>query len=966
MRLVRSTFPVTCLFLLGVSAPRTARGGEGKLPPPPAHRISVNQVKNIEIGGDMRRRMDAIIDWEIKGRQACGFNDRWILNDLEHTLPDPRTSEDFTGDVWGAYIETMSVLARITGKRYPEVDQIVEGALGHQRPDGSFWNVVPEEKDLSMVVSDNRVWGWQRALIGFVEYYRTSQDERVLRAATQLGDFLLKRYDQSRTVARGSNMARTMRGSALYPPSSYWSAVSQGFLGLYQITHEKKYLDAATEVADHVAGELLDVENTTDCLTWHGVMLLYEQTGKADYFHKVQKNVDAVMQMMKVLGDTPHLWHWPKSNEACSLADSITLNCDLWRATLHPRYMDAVERIAYNAFCASIYPQTGCGRYSYGHRVTGGGRHADPQEETGIRDCFVQVYKGGGGEACCNWHVPVAFRDIAGHIFAKGDKPDVYVNLFIPSRTEFAVGEASDQIKVRVKQETDYPHGEDVIIRVAADSPVTFPLHVRIPYWCNGATVALNSDVPIAAAAGHYVKLDRQWGRDIIHLRLPMPMRIESADVPWGQPANPSHGTVDRAVLLKGPLVLVLCGDNNPNMAPLWDEAHLAGIRPALVVPTGGESFALPQDEREIDKNRPFTYRNSDYVGIWEIPDSAVRGGPLRVKGHLTPFAEVTGSRRASFVQFTFPVRAIHAAQYASQYGSLLESSAFEMTAPYRSLLKDASTPKTWVPWLTECISRDKYSYDAVLAAQRLGRSSDSAALKPLNQCLRTDNILLQRTAVEAVGQLGKSDEQTVSSLREIAQKTPELRAAVQETLTRLGHKIAAVSDGTNVSWIQGPANVREYVLKRSLKIDRQDVEKMDIRVCSWDVYEVLLNGKIAGVKPTWAHAKFLDLTPLLKPGENELLIRVIRLQKLPAEFVKTWTLGAGSLPPGVIAKLRVERRDHSEEAIYTDTSWMAAAVPVAPAGGDWINSAAGFAWTPCATKPHTGGNPFSYGYKGD
>jgi DUF1680 family protein len=966
MRPTGSGVSVALALILGVSLFQSGHGQEKGLPPPAEQRISVNRVKQIEIGGDLRTRLDAIIDWEIRGRTACGFNDRWMINDVEHALPGPRSNEDFTGDVWGSYIETMAVLARITGKRYPEVDSIVQGVLSRQRPDGSFWNVVPADKDVPMVASDNHAWGWQRALIGLVEYYRTYQDEKVLRAAARLGDFLVKLYARSRSAPADSNLARTMRGSPLYPPSSYWSAVSQGFLGLYEITHDKKYLDAATQIADRVAGELLDVENTTDWLTWHGAMRLYEQTGKPDCFYKVQKNVQAVMRMMTVLGDTPHLWNWPKSNEACGLADSITLNCDLWRATLHPSYMDAVERVVYNAFFTSIYPRTGCGRYNYGIRVTGGGRHADPQEETGIRDCFVNVFRG-TSEACCDWHVPLAFRDIVGQIFAKGEQPDVYVNLFIPSRAQFACGGAGDEVRVRLKQETEYPHGEDVVIRVEADSPVRFPLHVRIPYWCKGATVAVNSDGPIAAAAGQYVKLDRQWGHDVVRLRLPMRLRIESADEPWGRAANASHETVDRAILLKGPLVLALDADNNPNMAPLWDEAHVAGIRPALVVPAGHESLELPNDKRPIDKNRPFTYPASDYVGIWELASEPGRAdGRLLVKGHLTPLAEVTGSPRASSVQFAVRVRAVKPAQYATQYATLVGDPTFTMTDQYGSFLKEVQATKSWASQLGRRIEQDKYSYDAVLAAQRLGRSGgDPAALKALVECLKTDNGLLQRTAVEAIRQLGKADEGTIGALQELANKTPELRGTIGGTLAALGRKMAP-QGAKSMSWVQGPADARQYMIRKSLKIDRPEVDRVDIRLCSWDVYEVSINGQVAGVKPTWTHQKFVDLTPLLQSGENELLIRVIRKEKLPAEFAQTWTVGASSLPPGIIVKLRIQHRDRSEETVYTDASWTAAALPAATVGGDWIKNTAGLPWAPCAARTHSGGNPFAYGYRGD
>jgi hypothetical protein len=487
--------------------------------------------------------------------------------------------------------------------------------------------------------------------------------------------------------------------------------------------------------------------------------------------------------------------------------------------------------------------------------------------------------------------------------------------------------------------------------------------------------VALNSGQPVATTAGQYLTLDRQWRRDVVRLRLPMPLRIEAADPPWGRSANSLPRAVDRAVLLKGPLVLVLDGENNANFTPLWEEAHTAGVRPILIVPAareGGACLGLSENRDEsVDKQRDFCYPASHYTGIWELPEDPARArGPLRVKGRLTPFSEVTGSPKPSHVQFVFRVRTVDAEQYASQYRALLGDPAFEMADAYRSFLKEAQITKTRVARLIECINRDKYSYDAVLAARDLGAVGDPAAMPPLVECLKTDNILLQRTAVAAIERLGRPDQQAVRALQELAQKVPELRGNVRGALAKLGSTTPPETPGDRtVSWIQCPADAREYVVRRTLSIDRQAVEKVDIRVCSWDVwdvYEVSLGGKIAGVKPTWAHTKFMDLTSLLQPGDNELLIRVIRREKLPEQFVKTWTLGAGSLPPGIIAKLRIEYRDRREESIYTDASWTAAALPAATTGQEWMKNAAGLPWAPCMARSHTGGNPFSYSYGGD
>ena len=894
----------------------------------------------IRIGGDLKNRMDAMIDWELRGRStACGFDDRWMINDVEHSLPGPRPNEDFTGDVWGAYLETMAALARITGKRYPEVDRVVQKVTQYQQSDGAFWNVVPTDSDVPQVVSDNRAWGWQRALIGLVEYYRTFQDEQALQSAKRLGDFLLRLYDRSRTVPPDTSLARTMRGSALYPPSSYWSAVTQGFVRLYQITKEEKYLAAAREIADRVPDQLLDVENTTDWLTWHGLMLLYEETGDRSYFEKVKKNVEAVMAMMTALGDTPHLWHFPKSNEACGLADSITLNCDLWRATLDPAYMNAVERITYNAFFASQYPRTGAGRYNYEHRVMQA-RHADPSEETDIRDDFVNVYKA-GCESCCDWHVPLAYRDLAEYIFWKGKPPDIYVNLFFPAHAEFTAGKTT----VRLEMETDYPHDANIRLKIETDSPVQFPLHIRIPYWAEKASITINDSPPLSAPGGKYLTLNQVWNHDTVQMEWPLSLRTEAADPPWHRKPKSLH---DRIVLLKGPMIMVLDKDHHPDLADLWNEPYITGSRPVLVAPENDISL-VPEKEVPSTGNRSFYCPQSHYAGIWQIP----LGVEMRAKGHLTPFMEVTGKEKPSFVQFGFQVKSVSSEQYR-QYAALAGDDAFRCSKDYRQFLRKMESPSERIALLTNFLAEETESYDSVLAAHELGNIKDPAALDALAECLKTNkSTLLQRTAILSIRKLGLKNEKVERALNDLAAGAPELRAMIEETFGRLGgtfHK-GTVRD---MYWLDGPEQAGEYFIRKTFNLRPMGVEKIDLRICSWDIYEASFNGSVVGVKPTWANIKFINLAPQARPGTNELRVRVIRRGKLPEEFIKTWTVGAPTIPPGIIMKLAINYRDGRREVFYSDETWETQIKDEST-------------WTPAVARRHQGNNPFaSYGWTGD
>ena len=51
-----------------------------------------------------------------------------------------------------------------------------------------------------------------------------------------------------------------------------------------------------------------------------------------------------------------------------------------------------------------------------------------------------------------------------------------------------------DGTAVTLKEETHYPFDEKIKITVATSKDVNFPLYIRIPRWCNDATVIVNGE----------------------------------------------------------------------------------------------------------------------------------------------------------------------------------------------------------------------------------------------------------------------------------------------------------------------------------------------------------------------------------------------------------------------------------------------------------------------------------------
>jgi len=82
---------------------------------------------------------------------------------------------------------------------------------------------------------------------------------------------------------------------------------------------------------------------------------------------------------------------------------------------------------------------------------------------------------------------------------------------------------------VRITEETEYPFRETVTFRVKLARPGSFTLHLRIPEWCDGATIRVNGRSNMAhVVAGKFAEVRREFrDGDVIALNLPMKVAVE-------------------------------------------------------------------------------------------------------------------------------------------------------------------------------------------------------------------------------------------------------------------------------------------------------------------------------------------------------------------------------------------------------------------------------------------------------
>ena len=163
------------------------------------------------------------------------------------------------------------------------------------------------------------------------------------------------------------------------------------------------------------------------------------------------------------------------------------------------------------------------------------------------------------GCACCPTNVVRFLAPLGGYIYARSAEGDgVWVLQYIGGTGKVPVGDG----EVLVRQETRYPWDGQVRVTVEPRGAQRFPLHLRVPAWCEGATVAVNGrPVSDLAPADGFVTLDRAWKPgDVVELSLPMPVLRVRAD----PRVEDDRG---RLALLRGPVIYCLEDCDNAQAA---------------------------------------------------------------------------------------------------------------------------------------------------------------------------------------------------------------------------------------------------------------------------------------------------------------------------------------------------------------------------------------------------------------
>ena len=347
--------------------------------------------------------------------------------------------------------------------------------------------------------ADNRaaldLWPNMVMLAALQSYHEATGDRRVLDLMSRYFQFELHLPEDQ--LLPGS--WQKLRGGENLE-SVYW---------LYNRTGEGFLLDLARKINARTAdwaSPILSAERDAhweESSFYHGVNiamgfrypgLFFQQTRDAGLLETVERNY---RQVMDRYGRQPGGMFGADENirpghedprqgaETCTMVEFMASFESLLKITGGTVWADRAEEVAFNSLPASMTPDLKGLHYLTAANLIScdsGGEH-DFQNTGTLVSFDPWSYR------CCQHNVAFGWPWFAEHLWLATADNGLAAAIYAPSAVRAKVAEGAE---VEISEETAYPFGDEILLTVACDRPVAFPLYLRLPGWARTVRIVLN------------------------------------------------------------------------------------------------------------------------------------------------------------------------------------------------------------------------------------------------------------------------------------------------------------------------------------------------------------------------------------------------------------------------------------------------------------------------------------------
>lgn len=439
------------------------------------------------------------------------------------------------GDQWerGPYwIDGLLPLAYILEDKdlIAKVKPWVEWILNSQQPGGYFGpsKDYPGEQGLQR---DNCGDWWPKmvALKILKQYYSATGDERVIKLMTNYFRYQLQELPK-KPLDHWTFWAKYRGGDNLI--EVYW---------LYNITGDKFLLDLAdllhkqtfdfTEMFLH--SDMIATQGNMHCVNLAQGMkeplIYYQQHPDAQYSEAVKKGFADIRKFMGqpqgMYGGDENIRNNIPTNgsELCSAVEMMFTLENILPITGDLAYADHLEKIAFNALPSQVTDDFMNRQYFQQANQVMITRHYRnfSINHQGTDVCYGLLT----GYPCCTSNMHQGWPKFTQNLWYATPDGGLAALVYAPNHVKAMVADAQE---VSIEERTNYPFDDKITFTVSPSKPgVDFPLHLRVPAWCQQATVSVNGREVARQKGGAVYVLNRKWqAGDKVELVLPMAIAL--------------------------------------------------------------------------------------------------------------------------------------------------------------------------------------------------------------------------------------------------------------------------------------------------------------------------------------------------------------------------------------------------------------------------------------------------------
>jgi hypothetical protein len=225
--------------------------------------------------------------------------------------------------------------------------------------------------------------------------------------------------------------------------------------------------------------------------------------------------------------------------ETCGMVEFM-LSCEtlLWISG-DLTWADRCEDVAFNSLPAALTADLKALRYLTAPNQV----QSDQQSKSpGIQNGGPMYHMNPHSHRCCQHNWGHGWPYYAQNLWMATPDNGIAAVFYCASKVKATVGKGTE---VTINKTTHYPFSDTVELVLSLGKSATFPLHCRVPRWCDKPLVHINGQTTQhQGRAGHFITLSRRWKTgDRILLTLPMETRLRR----W--PQNRNSVSVDRGPL---------------------------------------------------------------------------------------------------------------------------------------------------------------------------------------------------------------------------------------------------------------------------------------------------------------------------------------------------------------------------------------------------------------------------------